>query len=105
MMEIELERIRKMDQTKSILALAANTKQSEHFLITKIADRAVDLGCGDRVNIAMDLTATNQINPLDLNKLLNADDFNFLHDIRGINQNLDRDEIELKNCFLPRFTK
>jgi len=46
--------------------------------------------------------------PMDLKRLLNADDFNFAHDAFGIARHLDRDDSsptggQLLNCFLPRF--
>jgi NAD+ synthase len=40
---------------------------------------------------------------LNLEGLLNADDFNFSHDICGIHNNLDRENKKLNNNFLPRF--
>jgi len=40
--------------------------------------------------------------PLDLEKLLNADAFDFVHDIDGITGHLDRDTGKLDGRFLPR---
>lgn len=40
--------------------------------------------------------------PLDLGKLLQADDFNFMHDVLGIIRHLDPETRTLKNFFLPR---
>lgn len=59
-----------------------------------------------RINLVMDLTAADGVNgndPLDWERLLAADDFNFLHDIGGISRHINRDTGELMNCFLPRF--
>lgn len=48
--------------------------------------------------------------PLKLEKLLEADRFNFIHDVDGIGRRLnyvsgkgDTAKYELSNCFLPRF--
>lgn len=60
-----------------------------------------------RINLIMDLTAADGVNgndPLDWNRLLAADDFNFLHDIGGICRHIDRETGELGGCFAPRFT-
>jgi hypothetical protein len=61
-----------------------------------------------RINLLMDLTAADGMNgnePLDWDRLLDADDFNFLHDIHGICDHIDRVTGVLGGCFLPRFTK
>lgn len=61
-----------------------------------------------RQSIMMDLCAVqNSSTPLDLDRLLAADDFNFAHDVFGIERHLDRSEAsptggELLDCFLPR---
>ena len=41
--------------------------------------------------------------PLKLQELLDADDFNFAHDVFGIRSNINRKSGELENCFLPRY--
>jgi hypothetical protein len=59
----------------------------------------------DRTSLLMDLTATHANGcSLKLQAMLNADDSNFLHDICGISQHLDRSTGQLKNCFSPRFS-
>lgn len=72
--------------------------------IEKIADRAEKLTTvKDRLNLTMDITACHLNGcALNLEKLLSADDFNFLHDLYGISNNLDRTTGKLMNCFLPR---
>lgn len=56
-----------------------------------------------RQNLLMDLTACHgNGTPLDLDKLLAADEFNFLHDVEGISRKIDRDTGRLTDCFLPR---
>lgn len=57
----------------------------------------------NRMDITMDLTACHANgNPLDLQKLLDADDFNFIHDVFGIRDHLDRDTGQLRDFFSPR---
>jgi hypothetical protein len=42
--------------------------------------------------------------PLRLKDLLEADDFNFAHDLYGIYRHLNRETGKLEDCFLPRFS-
>lgn len=78
--------------------------------IGKIADRAVSLYDQhnikvERINVLMDVMAVHKkIRPLRLDDLLAADDFNFIHDIAGINKHLDRDNYALMDHFSPRFS-
>jgi hypothetical protein len=61
-----------------------------------------------RINLIMDLTAADGENgndPLDWERLLAADDFNFLHDVGGISRHINRDTGELGNFFVPRFAR
>lgn len=87
-------------------ALNWNSSEAEFFLIRKIADRVIE-NIDDEVDflaLTMDLEATHCNGcPLDLEALLNADDFNFYHDVYGISRHLNRSTGELMNCFLPRF--
>lgn len=77
--------------------------------ITRIAERAVEVGGKhgspfDLVSVMMDVTATHANGcRLRLDDLAEADEFNFLHDIVGIERHLDRDTGQLRDCFLPRF--
>jgi hypothetical protein len=60
-----------------------------------------------RMNLIMDLTAADGVNgnrPIDWDRLLAADDFNFMHDLGGISRHLDRATGALTGQFLPRFT-
>ena len=60
----------------------------------------------DHMSIQMDITACHcNGNPLKLAELLEADTFNFNHDIFGINEHVCRETGKLLNCFVPRFTK
>lgn len=57
----------------------------------------------DVLEARMDLTACHLNGcPLDLAKLLAADDFNLAHDMFGINRHLDRRTGKLTGHFLPR---
>ncbi len=82
-------------------------KDKEKFLMyVKIAQRAegMDLYTGDRFSFLMDLEHADKAFDLRLEDLLNADDFNFAHDVVGIVNNINRKTLEF-NHFLPRFAK
>lgn len=53
----------------------------------------------------MDVTACHANgNPLKLQELLTADDFQFGHDVFGIRRHIDRETGEFKDCFSPRYS-
>jgi hypothetical protein len=93
-----------------------NVSSFDRELIEMIVDRTLDIisagqpltkrdRLGRRLNLIMDLTACHANgNPLDLEKLAAADDFNVAHDVGGISRNIDRDTGKLANCFSPRCT-
>jgi len=87
------------------------SKKEETELIQKIVQRALKywerLGLDmNRSNLEMDISACHANGcPLELQKLLDADDFNFIHDIAGIMQHINRKTGKLKKLFLPRFAK
>lgn len=70
--------------------------EDEAEIIEKIAARAVKGAAKhgiklDQVSTEMDVTATHANGcPLRLQELLEADEFNFSHDIVGITNNIDR---------------
>jgi hypothetical protein len=74
-------------------------------LIQEIANRAVNELPYDRFEITMDIEAVHEVTPLDLERFLNANFMDFLHDIVGIHRHIDRATGELRDCFSPRFTK
>jgi hypothetical protein len=82
-------------------------RKEEMNLMFSIAKRAeeMNLMIFDRMSLVMDLDNTHKDCGLRLNDLLNADDINFVHDIMGIQNNMDRKTGKLVNCFLPRFHK
>ena len=79
-------------------------------LESKIAERAVakakEMGVDyDKISATMDIDACHSNgNPLKLADLLKADNFNFVHDVFGIRQNIDRTTGKLLNCFSPRYS-
>jgi hypothetical protein len=56
----------------------------------------------DRMDTVMDISAVHLKTPIDLDRLLEFDDFNLLHDVFGIIRHINRETGELKNCFLPK---
>ena len=78
-------------------------KQDFEF-IHKLAKRAATKPFSrDFMTVCLDLEHCNCV--LDWQRLLDADDFNFIHDISGINHCLDHETGEFKNCFIPRMAK
>jgi hypothetical protein len=79
-------------------------------VISQIAKRAVNMSNEvglkyDQMSAMMDIEAVHSNDTaLDLNALLNADNFNFAHDVFGIYRHIDRTTGKLQDCFSPRFT-
>lgn len=75
-------------------------------LIKKIVERAMTLAPdADRLGLEMDITACHANGcKLALRSLLEADDFNFIHDIFGIQKCIDRTTGKLTSFFLPRYS-
>lgn len=76
----------------------------EIAIIRKIVDRALPIFREarvriDRMALEMDVSAAHLVCPLRLVALLEADDFNFMHDVGGIVRNLNRRTFQLDNCF------
>lgn len=86
---------------------------SDAGIIKAISERAVEVAFKyrpdsefDFMSCQMDITATHANgNPLRLLDLLEADDFNFGHDVFGIERHLDRNTGKLMHGFSPRFLK
>lgn len=94
------------------MALSFTVLPVEADLIGEIAERAYQM---DRKHAGrharkliywrMDFTAVHASgNPLRLEQLRNADEFNFAHDAFGICRHLNRETGELENFFRPRFS-
>lgn len=83
----------------------------ESKLIEAIVGRAVTIAEKhgnqiDRLSLKMDISATHANGcPLKLAELLKADDFNFLHDVFGIQRHINRKTGKLGDCFRPRYAK
>ena len=61
-----------------------------------------------RAALMMDLQVADGVNgnpPLDWDRLLAADDLNFLHDVGGIRRHVNRQTGKLEDHFTPRFAK
>lgn len=82
-----------------------NVNKKDAKTINLIAKRITEKFNVDFLNVVMDITAAHlNGNKLKLAELLNADDFNFYHDVNGIGSHLDRETGELLNCFSPRYS-
>ena len=89
------------------MAAVKKEEIKEMELIVENAKRAesMNLLMFDRISLIMDLECVNQEFNLRLSDLLNADKFNFAHDICGIQNNLNRNTKQLENLFVPRFSR
>lgn len=86
-----------------------NTNKAIAKQIDKCAKRAVEFAKSkgikdyDFMTARLDLDAVHSNGcPLDFERMLYAADFDFGHDIFGINHHLDRETGKLRNCFVPR---
>ena len=73
----------------------------------EIAKRAENEGfySGERISLLMDIESADQKFHLRLDDWLNADEFNFVHDLYGIMNNINRTEFPAIDfgLFVPRF--
>lgn len=83
------------------------TEKEKFELIVKIAKRAeeMDLVMFDRISLIMDLECADEEFDLRLEELLAADNFNFSHDVAGIQNNLNRQKRKMGNTFVPRYAE
>jgi hypothetical protein len=94
----------KTDEIDTIAKVVDRVQQLEGLHLTRDERRS-------RSDWVMDFCAVqNSDTPLDLQRMLEADDNNFAHDAFGIARHLDRDDSsptggQLTGCFLPRFTR
>lgn len=83
---------------------------SDIDLIYRIVKRARDLTPNEIygpivMSLEMSIQAAHTVCPLDLERWLAADDFNFLHDVFGIGNNFSPRLGQFKDCFVPRYAK
>lgn len=75
----------------------------------EIAERAEKEGLysGERLSLIMDIESADKKFDLRLDDWLNADEFNFAHDLNGIMNNIVRDTFPATDfgLFVPRFAK
>ena len=84
----------------------AKFSKAEHKIVIGIADRAISAGIyKNRLDADMDISAVHASCPLRLMDLLEADQFNFAHDMYGIRRHLNRQTGEFEDLFLPRFAQ
>lgn len=84
----------------------SKTSPLELEVINKIVNRALKtlrLRQLTPLCMTMDLIAVDQDCGLAFSGLLAADDFDFVHDIYGIDKNMNRTTGKLENEFVPRF--
>lgn len=97
------------------MTISFAVSKTDMATISKIVERAQAAGLvrGPRkpghwygaLTARMDLCAAHNDCGMDFDRLLAADDFNFLHDIAGIARHMDRETGRLGDCFLPRFAR
>jgi hypothetical protein len=95
--------------SKRVQEVSFECSSADRSTIGKIVERAKRLDLIGRnysgLSCTMDVTAAHcNGNPLRLEDLLKADDFNFMHDVCGIARHLNRDTGKLENFFSPRFS-
>lgn len=84
------------------------TDKKRFETIVKIVERAEEIGYnGQRITLIMDIENADKVFNLRLEDLLNADIENFIHDIGGIINNIDRSKSPVTesdfNLFVPRY--
>ena len=84
--------------------MAKITRRNEIELIGKSVARAREKNCmwKDELTMFMDLELAIQHFNIDIRKLYEFDDFNFVHDIVGIQKHINRSTLSFDNRFLPR---
>jgi hypothetical protein len=57
----------------------------------------------DRIQTMCTLGFADDACPIDWERLLAADDYNFSHDISGLDRHMNRETLKLEGFFVPRF--
>ena len=82
------------------------TTKEDMDLIREIVKRVNESFPGNVKDIGMDITATHLNGcPLNLKGLVESSGIDFIHDVYGIANNINRETGKLENCFSPRFSK
>ena len=81
------------------------TSKFEFEMINNIANRAIRMGLlqRDKLTLMMDLEYAHKDCPMNLCALLEAEPFDFSHDVCGIQNHMDRETKKLTDLFCPRF--
>ena len=80
--------------------------KEEYELCNKIVERAMKMGFykDNKITAFMDIENAAKYWDMRLEEWLNADDYNFAHDIVGIYENIVREmPVKFTNYFMPRF--
>ena len=90
--------------------ISFQTSARDRLIINKIVKRAIKMAKTldieyEKQDCDMDITACHANgNPLRLQEMLDANDFNFCHDVFGIRNCLNRRTGKLMHMFSPRFS-
>lgn len=92
--------------------ISFETSHTEHEIIVKIVERfekmvkkmGTRIAPEERRTLLMDITACHANGcPLKLQAMLDGADFDFAHDVSGIQRHINRNTGKIEHCFLPRF--
>lgn len=88
---------------ENVISQQKTITQEEHLIIKKICDRAETLGImqSDKIDLALDIENVHKAIGLKLNDLLKTNNLDFVHDIEGIQNNIDRERKMIVNDFVP----
>ena len=98
------ETLRRAPADRQRLEKRSGYNERDAHLIGRLVDRAITIFPDRRESdVRMDFLAVHLKTPMRLQEWLEADDFNFIHDVVGIERHLDRQNFVLKDGFSPRF--
>ena len=67
-----------------------------------IMKRCIGKFQGSWIDLEMDITAAHLAGEISLQKLLEFEEADFMHDVHGIRRHIDRSSGKMRDCFLPR---
>jgi hypothetical protein len=87
------EQYKEVIVTRRAIMVEFDITMQDVSILGEIYERAKQLNLvqGDKVDFLMDMSVAHSTRPLDLRGLLKTDDFNFAHDVVGIQNHIDRD--------------